>query len=94
LFSRAALAGWIVTLEKLIDPATSPPLTYCLLTLSYLAPLSCALPNAGVTWNVPAAVSSSTISTVNWIFPDFSIDTFLKSNVVSPPFLIVGVTTI
>jgi hypothetical protein len=75
VFLREALAGWIVTLEKLIDPATSLPLTYCLLTLSYLAPDIASPLNEEVIVKLPLAFSLSNISILNWIFPDLSIDT-------------------
>jgi hypothetical protein len=45
LFSRAALAGWIVTLEKLIDPATSLVFTGSLAS-EYLDPENASFPNA------------------------------------------------
>jgi hypothetical protein len=87
LFSREALAAWIVTLEKLIDPATSEALTYCLLTLSYLAHERLAPPKdaSKLITGLPEIPSvGSLISILNWIFPDFSIETSLNGLVYTP----------
>jgi hypothetical protein len=54
-----------------------------LLTLSYLAPEITAPLKVGPRVNVPAAFSLSAISILNWIFPDFSIDTLLNVNITS-----------
>jgi len=44
VFLRVPLAAWIVTFEKLIDPATSPVETL-LLVVSYLDPAKASLLN-------------------------------------------------
>jgi hypothetical protein len=74
-------------LEIVIDPETSPSLTYSL-EFSYLAllaakiafPIDVEVPNLIVT-SSPEASSSSTTSMLSSTSPDFSINTFLNVNV-------------